>query len=151
MTAMQAGGNVIRTSLAAMAFAAVAAVAFAAEHTPVEIVNRHIAFANKGDVDGMVGDYAEDGMTITAGKVTAGKPALHAMFAGMIGGAAKPGVPTQPAIKNLKIWAEGDVGFVAWEMGAGTPQAVKGTDAFLVRHGKILVQTVFIGGQQPAL
>ena len=138
-----------------MALVAIAATAFAqAELSPVDIVNRHIAFANKGDVDGMVGDYAEDGMTITAGKVTAGKPALHAMFAGMIGGgAAKPGAPAppKPVIKNLKIWADGDVGFVAWEMGSGTPQAVKGTDAFLVRHGKIVVQTVFIGGEQPAL
>ena len=144
-----------KTTAAALSLALLAAApAFAqAELSPVDIVNRHIAFANKGDVDGMVGDYAEDVMTITAGKVTAGKPALRAMFAGMIGAAAKPGAaaPPKPAMKNLKIWADGDVGFVAWEMGSGTPQAVKGTDAFLVRHGKILVQTVFIGGSQPAL
>ena len=142
----------IRTSLAAIAFITIAAApAFAqAELSPVDIVNRHMAFAAKGDVDAMVGDYADDGMTITAGKVTAGKPALHAMFAGMLA-APKAGAPARAAMKNLKVWADGDVGFVAWEMGSGTPQAVKGTDAFLVRHGKILVQTVFIGGSQPAL
>ncbi len=145
----------IKTTAAALALAFLAAApAFAqAELSPVDIVNRHMAFAAAGNVDGMVGDYADDAVTLTAGKATVGKAALHAMFQGMLGGGAKPGVaaPARPAMKNLKIWSEGDVGFVAWEMGSGTPNAVKGTDAFLVRHGKILVQSVFIGGQQPAL
>ena len=144
-----------KTTAAALALALLAAApAFAAELTPVDIVNRHMAFANAGNIDGIVGDYADDGVAITAGKATAGKAALRAMFAGMLApkpAAAGAAAPPKAVMKNLKIWADGDVGFVAWEMNPGTPQAVKGTDSFLVRHGKILVQSVFIGGQQPAL
>ena len=144
-----------KTTAAALTLALLAAApAFAAELSPVDIVNRHMAFANAGNIDGIVGDYADDGVAITAGKATAGKTALRAMFAGMLAprpAAAGVAAPPKAVMKNLKIWADGDVGFVAWEMNPGTPQAVKGTDSFLVRHGKILVQSVFIGGQQPAL
>ena len=134
----------IRTSLSAIAFAAVVAapaLVQAAEHTPVEIVNRHLAFGNAGKYDAMADDYAPDGVVLTAGKATRGQAAIRGMFKAMLGPGAKPS-----NIKPIKVWSEGEVGFVSWEMNPGTPQAVKGNDSFVVRHGKIIVQAVFIGG-----
>ena len=44
-------------------------------------------------------------------------------------------------MKVQKVWQEGDVGFVSWTSGP-----VSGNDSFLVRHGKVLVQSVFMSG-----
>ncbi len=44
-------------------------------------------------------------------------------------------------MKVTKVWEEGDVGFVTWEMGP-----VHATEEFLVRGGKIRVQAVFMSG-----
>jgi ketosteroid isomerase-like protein len=127
----------IRTSLAALAFAALAATAQAQALTPTDIVNRHMAAAAKGDVAAILGDYADNAVVLTAGKATQGKAAIQAMFTGMLGPGAQ-----KPDIKPVKIWSEGDVGFVSWEMNGG---AVKGNDSFVVHDGKVVVQSVFIG------
>ena len=48
-----------------------------------------------------------------------------------------------------KVWEEGNVGFVTWEMGP-----VHATEEFIVRNGKIAVQVIFMsapaGGPPPA-
>jgi len=132
----------IRTSLTALAFAAmIPALAQAADLTPVDIVNRHMAAAGKGDIDAMANDYADDAVVLTAGHATQGKAAIRAMFDAMLGPKAK-----KSDIKPTKVWSDGDVGFVTWVMNAGTPGAVNGTDSFVVHHGKVVVQSVFIGG-----
>jgi hypothetical protein len=136
----------IRTSLAALAFATLAAApALAAEHTPLEIVHRHMAFGAAGKYDAMANDYAPDGVILTADKATRGRAAIREMFKAMVGPGSKP-----PNIKPIKVWSEGDVGFVSWEMNPGSPKAVKGNDSFLVHHGKIVAQAVFIGEPPPS-
>ena len=114
------------------------------EYSPLQIVQRHMKFVAKGDVDGILGDFAKDGVTLTAGKQTSGKANLRKLVSGVVG-------PGKPVIHPLKIWSDGDVGIVAWEIGGGTPNSVRGTDSFLVRHGKIEVQAVWVGGNQPKL
>ena len=131
------------TRLAALGVAAlVAAPALvqAAELTPLDIVHRHMQFGNAGNYDAMANDYAPDGVILTAGKATQGRAAIRASFKAMVGPGSKP-----PNIKPVKVWSEGDVGFVSWRMNPGTPQAVNGQDSFLVHHGKIVTQAVFIG------
>ncbi|MEI9965229.1 MAG: nuclear transport factor 2 family protein [Caulobacteraceae bacterium] len=137
-------------ALAAVLAAAGAAQAQPAALSPTDIVHRHMAFAAKGDVDSIVGDYADDAVVLTAGKAAQGKAAIRAQFAGMFG--ARPaGAPAggPPAMKTLKVWQEGDVGFVSWQMGAGGPAPINGVDEFLVRGGKIQVQAVFTGLPKP--
>ena len=126
--------------LAAAILAAAPTLVQAAEHTPLEIVHRHMAFGAAGKFDAMAGDYAEDGVILTAGKATRGRAAIRDMFRTMIGPGSKPA-----NIKPIRVWSEGDVGFVSWEMDPGTPKAVKGNDSFLVHHGRIVTQAVFIG------
>jgi hypothetical protein len=134
----------IRTSLAALALAAIAASAQAQALSPEDIVHRHMDFAAKGDVDGIVGDYADDAVTVTSTGATVGKPALKALFTRMLGG-PRPAAGPGAGMKTDKIWSEGNVGFVSWEQGP-----LKGTDAFVVKDGKIQVQSVFLSGPPPA-
>lgn len=128
----------------ALGLAMIAGAAQAADLTPLEIVNRHMAFAGKGDVDAMVADYADDAVTLVGSRATQGKEAIRRQFAAMFG--PKPaGAAPRPAMQMQRVWQEGDIGFVSWTQGP-----VNGTDAFLVRHGKIEVQAVFLGGPPAA-
>ncbi|MBT2185725.1 nuclear transport factor 2 family protein [Sphingobium nicotianae] len=118
--------------------------AHAATLTPAQIAQRHIEFAQKGDVDAIMGDFADDAVNFTAGKAVQGKNAIRGIFAGMAN--RKPGEPSPVAnMKIGKVWEEGEVGFVTWTMGP-----VNGTEEFLVRNGKILIQAVFISAPPPA-
>ncbi|WP_404713138.1 nuclear transport factor 2 family protein [Sphingomonas sp. MMS24-J13] len=129
---------------AAAAFAAImmAGAAQAADLSPIDIVTRHNAAVAKSDVDAMMADYADGAIVLEAGKTIQGKPAIRALFAGMFPKPAPGAAPTGAAAMTVtRKWAEGNVGFYTWEMGA-----VHGTDEFVVRNGKIEVQSVFIGG-----
>lgn len=137
----------IRTSLAALAALAMASPALAADLTPEQVVQRHIAAG--GDVDKIVADYADDAVVMQQGRILDGKDAIRAFYTQMMGGRRGPpggggdGAPAggPPPMKVTKIWQEGDVGFVTWEMGP-----VHATEEFLVRGGKIQVQAVFMSG-----
>lgn len=144
------------TWIAAASFAAaIAAPALAL--TPTEIVNRHAAFGGKADVDGMMGDYADDAVVLQAGRAIQGKPAIRALFERMF--PARPAAaaavtppataaapPRRPGggMNVTRVWEEGDVGFVTWTAGP-----VNATEEFLVRDGKIKVQAIFMSGAPP--
>ena len=115
--------------------------ALARDFTPEQIIQRHMAFGAKGDVAGMAGDYAEDGVILSAGTVVRGKAAIHASIARLLGPKG-----AKMDIRPVKITHEGDVGIVFWQV----PNGPHGEDAFLVRHGKILVQAVFMGATPSA-
>ena len=115
--------------------------AAAAAYTPEQIIHRHMAFGAKNDTAGMAGDYAEDAVIMTAGQVVRGNAAIRASINRLLG----PKAPKQD-FRAIKITSDGDVGIVFWEV----PKGPHGEDAFLVRHGKILVQAVFIGATPAA-
>ena len=122
-----------------------------ADLTPIDIVNRHVS--SGGDVDVIMADYADDAVVLQQGKAFQGKPAIRKLFEAMFpkrpagarpAGAPPAGAGAPPKMNVTKVWQEGDVGFLTWEMGP-----VKATEEFLVRGGKIAVQTVFMSGGAP--
>ena len=127
--AAAAAGAVLMTALPALA----------QTYTPEQIIQRHMQFGAANDAKGMAGDYADDGVILSAGRATRGKAAILASFVQMLGPA--PGGPAKLDIHAVKISSDGDVGIVFWEV----PNGPHGEDTFLVRGGKILVQAVFVG------
>ena len=133
-----------------LAMLMIAGAAQAADLSPSEIVQRHVA--SGGNLDAMIDDYADDAVVMQQGRVLQGKAAIRAFYANMFGarpggaGAPPPGAPAggPPKMTVDKVWEEGDVGFVSWHMGP-----VKATEEFLVRDGKIQVQSVFMQGPPP--
>ena len=119
-----------------------AAPAFAEDFTPEQIIQRHVEAANRGDVAAMAGDYAEDATILEPGRAVHGRAAIQATFDGVFGAKARMKFTVTPT----RIWSDGDTGFITWTANGGT---VKGGDTYLVRHGKILAQAVFIGGEPP--
>ena len=134
------------TILAVAAGAALlaAAPALAKDLTPEQIIHRHMAFGARNDAAGMAGDYAEDAVIMTAGHIVQGKAEIRASIDRLLD--PKVGGPAKMDIHALKITSEGDVGIVFWEV----PKGQHGEDTFLVRHGKILVQAVFMGASPDA-
>jgi hypothetical protein len=131
-------------SVAAVALGAVllaALPAAAASYSPEQIIHRHMAFGAKKDAAGMAGDYADDAVVMTAGQVVRGKAAIRASINRLLGPQAAK-MDTRP----VKITSDGDVGIVFWDV----PKGPHGEDTFLVRHGKILVQAVFMGATPAA-
>ncbi len=132
--------TLIAAALAGVALLA-ALPAAAANYTPEQIIHRHMAFGAKSDLAGMAGDYADDAVIMTAGQVVRGKAAIRASINRLMGPKA-----AKLDFRPVKITSEGDVGIVFWEV----PKGPHGEDTFLVRHGKILVQAVFMGATPAA-
>lgn len=118
--------------------------ALAQDFTPGQIIQRHMAFGAANDARGMAGDYAEDGVILSAGRAVRGKAAILASFTKMLG--PEPSSPAKMDIRPVKITSDGDVGIVFWEV----PGGPHGEDTFLVRNGRILVQAVFMGATPEA-
>jgi ketosteroid isomerase-like protein len=130
-------------ALVAVAAVLAAAAAFAADLTPEQIIRRHVEAANRGDVAAMAADYAENAVILEPGRTVHGRAAIQSMFGGVFGSAA----PAKFTVTPTRIWSDGDVGFITWTANAGRFQ---GSDTYLVRNGKILVQAVFIGAVPPS-
>lgn len=129
----------------AMSAMLLAGTAQAAALTPTEIVNRHIGA--KGDIDMIMADYADDAVVLQAGRAIEGKAEIRKLFERMFpkrpqGADAVPAASepaARPAMKVTRVWEEGNVGFLNWEMGP-----TKTTEEFIVRDGKIAVQALFM-------
>ena len=120
------------------AAALAAAPAFARDFTPEQIIQRHVDAANRGDAAAMAADYAEDAVILEPASAVHGRAAIRETFEGVFGSKARVKLTITP----IRIWSDSDVGFITWQANG---VALKGSDTYLVRHGKILVQAVYIG------
>lgn len=140
----------MKFGIAALAATLAMSTAHAAALTPTQIVNRHIGA--KGDIDAIMADYADDAVVLQSGRAVHGKTAIRTLFERMFpkrpAGAAPAAAPTPagappagapPAMKVTRVWEEGSVGFLTWEMGA-----THTTEEFVVHDGKIVVQALFM-------
>ncbi len=135
--------NILASALAGAVILA-GAPAMAQDYTPEQIIQRHMDFGARNDAAAMAADYADDGVILQAGRVIRGKPAILAYFTQLLGPA--PASPAKMDIRPVKISSDGDVGVVFWAM----PSGPHGEDSFLVRHGRIQVQAVFLNASPEA-
>jgi len=107
--------------------------------TASQVFDHHVGALLKGDLDGMMSDYSDDSIVIAPDGVVKGLGAIRAFFAGFLAGLLKPGT------YDLKVDAqhiEGDVVYVLWHARCAAADVVFAGDTFLIRDGKIAVQTV---------
>jgi ketosteroid isomerase-like protein len=109
------------------------------QQTPQQVVEHHLDAFTHHDVDAVLSDYADDAIFIAPKQTVQGKSALRHMFESFFAnGTGKTPAP----VFEAKVTSEGDVGYEHWVMNPGQPGSMEGTDAFVVRHGKILFHTV---------
>ncbi len=101
------------------------------------VVRRHLqTFIEQQGPDAIVTDYADDACFVTEGTTYRGRQAIRDFFAGFIA-SLPPGAIGEFALRSLRV--EGDLAYITWSAGRTLPL---GTDTFVVRDGKIALQTV---------
>jgi ketosteroid isomerase-like protein len=103
-----------------------------------DVLHHHLAAFGAGDVDEILKDYTDDSLLITANGTIAGIEPLRQAFTGFFGGLFAPGT------YEFTLDAEevqGDVAFISWHAACASSDVSLGTDTFVVRDGKIAVQT----------
>ncbi len=105
-----------------------------------ELLELHLRRFAQGDVDGLLSEYAEDAVFLSAQGVLRGREALRGVFQGAVAEFGQPGV----SFELLARHAEGDVAYIAWR--AETPGAsyALGSDTLVLRDGLIVCHTAAI-------
>ena len=132
-------GVLLAAALALSIPASAAAQDTSAARTPEQVVKHHLDAFTHHDLDAVLSDYADDAIFIAPKQTVQGKAALRKMFESFF---ANGNPKTPAAVFEAKVTSDGDVGYEHWVMNPGRPGSMEGTDAFVVRHGKILFHTV---------
>ena len=127
----------------------------AGARTPEQVVRHHFAAATARDLDAVVSDYADDAVLITANGVVRGKDAVRAAFAQLLRapqrGARTASARAEPAGPQILVsHFTGEVGWLMWAQNAGKPNEVRGVETYLVRGGRIELETVGTVAVHPA-
>lgn len=105
--------------------------------TTQAIINHHLECFAALDLPGVVADYSADAVLIVPDGPLRGVPAITPFFQSMFAEFAKPGA----AFDLRQQVVEGDVAYIWWVASTADNTYELGTDTFLVRNGKIAVQT----------
>ena len=131
-------GRAARLCLAtmiALSGAPVLAAEKAGGDSATALVDRHIEAFLRRDWNRMMLDYAADAVFVLPNGPIEGKVAILDFFHSLD---AQTPAPTFTASNAT---GTGDVGLEDWVMNAGRPGSMKGRDVFVIRDGKISVQT----------
>ena len=103
-----------------------------------DVLDHHLSSFGAGDVDEVLKDYTEDSLLMTGSGTITGLGPLREAFADIFGGLFAPG--TYEFTLDAE-YVEGDVALIVWHATCAPADVPLGTDTFLVRDGKIAVQT----------
>jgi ketosteroid isomerase-like protein len=107
--------------------------------TATQVFDHHIDALVKGDLDELVSDYTESSVVIAGEQVAKGPKAIREFFAGFLSGLMKPGTyKLELDVRHI----EGDIVYVLWHAHCQPADVVFAGDTFVIRDGKIAVQTV---------
>ena len=102
------------------------------------VLNHHLAAFGAGDVDEILSDYTDESVLITPDGPIRGRDALRSASGGLFSGLFAPG--TYEFVMDASH-VEGEVAHIIWHADCPSADVSLGTDTFVVRDGKIAVQT----------
>jgi uncharacterized protein (TIGR02246 family) len=102
------------------------------------MMDHQLAAFTAGSADDVLQDFADDAVLITPDAMATGREAIHAAYSAMLSGLFKPGTY---AFTLDAVHVHGDVADIAWRASCATAEIPLGTDTFVMRAGKIVVQT----------
>ena len=114
-----------------------AAVAGESASVTEKVLDHHLKAFGEGDLTAILADYTEESVLLTANGPVKGQAALRPVFEAFFAEFAKPGASFE--IKQRII--EGEVAYIVWVAETADNVYELATDTFLVRDGKIAVQT----------
>lgn len=105
--------------------------------TTREILDNHLMCFAKGDLNGILSDYAPMAILFTPAGPLVGVDAIRPLFEGMIAEFEKPG--SSFVMKHQSI--EGEYAYILWTAETAENRYELATDTFVVREGKIVAQS----------
>lgn len=108
--------------------------------TTKDVLDHHLSAFASGDAAEAAKDYTEDSVLIVPEATIKGVAGIQEAFAGFFkeGGLFHPGT-YEFTMDRVEI--VGDVGYIIWHATTAAGSVPVGTDTFVVRDGKIAVQT----------
>jgi ketosteroid isomerase-like protein len=103
-----------------------------------EVLNHHLRALGSGNLDEILDDYVEDSILITPDGTIKGLRGIRAAFEESLSGLFKPGT-YELAFDARHV--DGEVAYIAWHAKCASADIALGTDTFIVKDGKITVQT----------
>lgn len=98
-------------------------------------LTHHLQAFAEGDINAILADYVEESILYTPDGPLRGLLKLREFFSGMLEN-APPGFMENFEMVQQDV--EGELAYIVWKSGSAAPL---GTDTFIVRNGKIVVQT----------
>ena len=106
----------------------------------MKVLDDHLADFGKGDLDAIVANYTSDAVIMVPGAVFKGHDKIRGMFTGLIKEFGAKDVKFKMVTKE----AHGPMAIIIWEAETGKAKYDMGTDTFIMRDGKIALQTVVV-------
>ena len=102
------------------------------------VLNHHLESLAAGDIDATMEDYADDSILVLPDATLTGLDAIRATFTDFYNGLFRPGT-YEFTMDRTEIL--GDIAYILWHSTNEGADVKLGTDTFLIRDGKIAVQT----------
>ena len=102
-----------------------------------DVVDHHLKSFGEGDLKGILSDYAPGAVLFTPDGPLRGADAMRPLFQAMIAEFAKPGAVFRMRQQSV----EGDCAYILWTAETADNVYEVATDTFVVRDGKIAVQS----------
>ena len=109
-----------------------------------DVIDSHLKCFGARDLGGILSDYAPDAVLFTPEGTLRGVGAIQPLFQAMLAEFGKPGATFN--LKHLSV--EGDHGYILWSAETADNVYEFVTDTFVVRDGRIAVQS-FAGKIKP--
>jgi ketosteroid isomerase-like protein len=109
-----------------------------------DVIDNHLKCFGARDLEGILSDYAPDAVLFTPEGLLRGVDAIKSLFVAMLAEFGKPGAAF--SLKHLCV--DGDHAFILWTAETADNVYELGTDTFVVRNGRIAVQS-FAGTIKP--
>jgi ketosteroid isomerase-like protein len=101
------------------------------------VLDHHLACFGRGDLEGVLSDYAPDAIMFTPDGTRRGVQAIRPLFEALIAEFGKPG----SVFRMKRQFIQGDYAYILWTAETADNVYELGTDTFIVRRGKIVAQS----------
>jgi ketosteroid isomerase-like protein len=109
-----------------------------------DVIDSHLRCFGEGNLNGILADYAPDAVLFTPQGPLRGVNAIRPLFQALLAEFGKPGAMF--SLNHLSV--EGDHAYLLWAAETADNVYELGTDTFVVRDGRITVQS-FAGSIKP--
>ena len=101
------------------------------------VLDHHLGCFGRGDLDGILADYAATAVMFTPDGPLKGPSAMRPVFQAIFAEFGKPG--TSFSMKHRSV--DGDYGYFLWSAETAENVYEMGTDTFVVRNGQIVLHS----------